>query len=117
MALQFHFQGKTVENQRCRGMLLLRCGIVIPCPDMKTAYSEEADSRSAESPRPKLVLLEREPADGRELVNALSRRFEVRSTASVEECVRWLRSFRPATVLVEAGDLVLGRWQGDRAAC
>jgi DNA-binding NtrC family response regulator len=69
---------------------------------MKTAYSEEADSRSAESPRPKLVLLEREPADSRELVNALSRRFEVRSTASVEECVRWLRSFRPAAVLVEA---------------
>jgi DNA-binding NtrC family response regulator len=69
---------------------------------MKTAYTEEAVSRSAESQRPRLLLLERDPAEGRELAAALGRRFEVRTTASVEECVRMVRTFNAAAVLVEA---------------
>jgi DNA-binding NtrC family response regulator len=69
---------------------------------MKSAYTEEAAARSVESQRPRLVLLERDPAEGRELAVALGRRFEVRSTASVEECVRMVRTFGAAAVLVEA---------------
>src|SRR5262249_2666932 len=72
-------------------------------PLMKATYSEEAVSRSAETQRARLVLVARDPADGRELASALGRRFEVRSTASVEECVRMLRTFHPAAVLIEAG--------------
>jgi DNA-binding NtrC family response regulator len=68
---------------------------------MKTAYTEEAVSRS-ESQRPKLVLLERDPGENRDLAMALGRRFEVRSIASLDECVRMLRSFHAVAVLVEA---------------
>ena len=71
---------------------------------MKTAYSEEAVPRTSEG-RPRLILLERDAAEGRELAAVLGRRFEVRSTASLEDCVRLLRSFNAAAVLIEAGFL------------
>jgi DNA-binding NtrC family response regulator len=51
--------------------------------------------------RLRIVVLERDPADSRPLLAALGRRFELRTTPSQEECLRLLRTFSPAAVLID----------------
>lgn len=69
---------------------------------MKTVYTEETIARAAEHARPRIVVLERDPADSRALLAALGRRFELRTTPSQEEFLRLLRTFSPAAALIDS---------------
>jgi two-component system, NtrC family, response regulator AtoC len=69
---------------------------------MRSTFPSDIAGKTADSNRPHLVILERDPAELRDLAQLVGKRFDVRVTASQEECLRLTRTFSPAAVIVDA---------------
>src|SRR4051812_2522348 len=69
---------------------------------MRATLPTDIPGKGADGNRPHLVILEREPAELRDLAQLVGKRFDVRTTASQEECLRLTRTFAPAAVIVDA---------------
>jgi DNA-binding NtrC family response regulator len=69
---------------------------------VKAVISDLPKAAQSEAARARLLVLEREAGDLRAMAQGLGRRFDVRTVASQEECLRLARTFQPAAVIVDA---------------
>jgi DNA-binding NtrC family response regulator len=87
---------------------------------VKAVTSDLPKAAQPEVSRVRLLVLEREAGDLRALAQGLGRRFEVRSVASQEECLRVARVFQPVAVIIDAAFVnsdVIVRIREVRPAC
>jgi DNA-binding NtrC family response regulator len=69
---------------------------------VKAVTSDLPKAAQPEVARLRLLFLEREAGDMRSMAQGLGRRFDVRTAASQEECLRLARTFQPAAVIIDA---------------